>query len=320
MHSLLKPLHTLTCIALLLAMSILSLPAQSASNTPTQAVDAGPIVVTIKPLYSLVAQLTDGIEKPVLLMSQMASPHHYSMRPSERRLLSNARMIVWIGPQMETYLYKVINQQQAVIVTAMQAQGLTLLEKRARDGHQHAADEHSHDDQPDDMAIDPHIWLSTQNAIAMSRHINRQLIASDPENSAHYQQNLEHLISRITQLSAEIRSDLKDSQQPYITYHDAFQYFEAENQLNFIGSISLDEETGASLKHLREIRTRIEEKNVQCLLYQPPRPDIVGALAEQTRIRTAPIDPLGQTIKNLGDAWFLIMRSTTENIRQCLKT
>ncbi len=82
----------------------------------------GPVVVTIKPLYSLVAQLTEGIEEPVLLMKQMPSPHHYSMRPSERRLLSDARVIVWIGPQMETSLSKIISQQDALIITAMQAE------------------------------------------------------------------------------------------------------------------------------------------------------------------------------------------------------
>ncbi|NOR43293.1 MAG: zinc ABC transporter solute-binding protein, partial [Gammaproteobacteria bacterium] len=58
----------------------------------------GTIVVSIKPLYSLVAHLTEGISKPVLLMKQMQSPHHYNMRPSERRLLANAKMIIWTGP------------------------------------------------------------------------------------------------------------------------------------------------------------------------------------------------------------------------------
>ena len=72
----------------------------------------GTIVVTIKPLYSLVAHLTDGITTPVLLMKQMQSPHHYNMRPSERRLLANARMIIWTGPQMETSLNKIIEQQE----------------------------------------------------------------------------------------------------------------------------------------------------------------------------------------------------------------
>ena len=75
------------------------------------AASSGAIVVTIKPLYSLVAQLTEGIEEPVLLMKTIQSPHHYNMRPSERRLLSDAKMVVWLGPNLESYLDKIIKQQ-----------------------------------------------------------------------------------------------------------------------------------------------------------------------------------------------------------------
>ena len=83
---------------------------------------SGPVVVTIKPLYSLVAQLTEGIETPVLLMKQMQSPHHYTMRPSERRLLENAGIIVWLGPQLESYLGKIIQQKNPEsIITAIHA-------------------------------------------------------------------------------------------------------------------------------------------------------------------------------------------------------
>ena len=120
----------------------------------------GPIVVTIKPLYSLVAQLTEGIETPVLLMKQLQSPHHYTMRPSERALLANARMVIWTGPQMETYLSKIINNQNntAVTVSAIQADGITLLEARNKHAHDIHKASGTH---PDDLTIDPHAWLST---------------------------------------------------------------------------------------------------------------------------------------------------------------
>ena len=98
------------------------------------AASSGAIVVTIKPLYSLVAQLTDGIEEPVLLMKTIQSPHHYNMRPSERRLLSDAKMIIWLGPNLESYLTKIIRQQdQTTVVTAIQAEGLVLLETLLED-------------------------------------------------------------------------------------------------------------------------------------------------------------------------------------------
>ena len=279
----------------------------------------GPIVVTIKPLYSLVAHLSEGIEKPVLLMKQMQSPHHYTMRPSERRLISNARMIVWTGPQMESYLSKIIQQQDTIIVSAIQASDLKLLDRRIKNSTQHTTG-HSEPDGPMSENLDPHIWLSSKNAIAISRHISQQLINSDPENTIRYEDNLRHLIDKITLLSTEIKATLKNSHQPFITYHDAFQYFEDENKLNYIDTINFDEETGTSLKHLRHIKTSIEKNHVQCLVYQPPKPDVVKTLANKTTMKSVSLDPLGQTVNNEKEAWFIIMRDIALNFKRCLNT
>lgn len=287
----------------------------SALPAHVHAEKADDIVVTIKPLYSLVAQLTSGIKKPVLLMKQMPSAHHYSMRPSDRRLLANAGMIVWIGPQMESYLSKVIQQQDAIIVSAMQADKLKLLERRVKNNDRHSNEHASHKHHGN---IDPHIWLSSHNAIAISKHITAQLISNDPENAATYEKNLQRLSDRITRLAATINADLKNHQQPFITYHDAFQYFEVENNLHYIDSINFDEEAGTSLKHLRHIKAEIKNNRIQCLLYQPPKPDIIRTLTENTDIKAVALDPLGQRIKNNEEAWFEIMHNIAKNFKYCL--
>jgi len=237
-----QPNKTVNYIVLLINTGLLLLILFNNAHAGNKPENTGPVVVTIKPLYSLVAQLTEGIEKPVLLMKQMQSPHHYTMRPSERLLLADARMIVWTGPQMETYLDKIIHQQDAVIVTAIQAKDIKLLDRRTKSGHLHAEEHASHGD----LSLDPHIWLSTKNAIAISRHISQQLILTDPANRTRYENNLQQLEARINQLSAEINKDLENNKEPFIAFHDAYQYFEDENQLSHIDTISFDEEAGIS--------------------------------------------------------------------------
>jgi len=275
---------------------------------------AGDIVVTIKPLYSLVAQLSQGVKTPVLLMKQIPSPHHYTMRPSDRRLLANAGMIVWIGPQMESYLDKIIRQQDAIIVSAIQADGIQLLERRIKNDSHHANEHPAHDH------LDPHIWLSSHNAIAISKHIAQQLINNDPDNTARYKKNLQRLTDRISQLATEIKTSLQNHPQPFITYHDAFQYFEQENQLHYVDSISFDEEAGASLKHLRHIKSEIKKQHIRCLLYQPPEPDLVRALTTDTKITAVALDPLGLRVQNDENAWFEIMHGMGVNFKHCLSS
>jgi zinc transport system substrate-binding protein len=289
--------------------------------TRTHANNPAPIVVTIKPLYSLVAHLTEGIETPVLLMKQAQSPHHYNMRPSERWLLANARIIVWVGPQMESHISKILKQQKSTttVISVMQAKNLKLLNKRKK----HSADENEHiaaTSQAESHMIDPHIWLSTYNAAAISKQISERLITLDSKNAEQYKKNLQQLLSKIEQTRDTIKTTLKNPHQPFIAFHDAFQYFENENKLNYIDSINFDDETGTSLKHLRQIRTRIDKNNIQCLVYQAPKPAIIDTLTRQSTIKAIALDPLGLDVKNDKNAWFELMQQLAANFNDCLSS
>lgn len=289
----------------------------AASSTDHIKRDPGPILVTIKPIYSLVAHLTEGVTTPVLLMKQTQSPHHYNMRPSERRLLADARIIIWLGPQMESYLSKIIQQQDnAVVITAMEADQLKLLSKRQK--HTHDADESVSDTPHGQHTIDPHIWLSTQNAAAVSRHIAASLIINDPVNAAAYKYNLKLLLEKIEQTSDFIKMTLKDNDRGFIAFHDAFQYFEEEYALNYIDSVNYDDETGVSLKQLRHIMAQIDEYNIQCLVYQDPKPAIVDSLNQRKPLRATALDPLGLNVENDKNAWFEIMRQLAVDFDRCL--
>ena len=66
------------------------------------------IVTTLKPL-TLIAQ---GIATPDMTVSTLvppgSSPHNYSMKPSQRRALHDADVIFWVGPDMETFLARLL--------------------------------------------------------------------------------------------------------------------------------------------------------------------------------------------------------------------
>jgi len=303
----------------MILLLILTTNSYAADSGDRSANNSGPILVTIKPLYSLVAHLTEGVTTPVLLMKQAQSPHHYNMRPSERYLLANARMIVWLGPQMESYLSKIIQQQDAaVVITALNADKLKLLGKRKKHSHENPESAPVINPEPD--MIDPHVWLSTQNAKAISKQIAESLISNDPINTEAYRNNLLSLLEKIDQTKDFITTTLKHNKQPFIAFHDAFQYFEEENGLNQIDSVTHDDETGTSLKQLRQIMMHIDENNIQCLVYQEPRPAIVDSLTKQTSIKATALDPLGLNITNDKNAWFKIMRQLAVNFSQCLES
>jgi len=284
--------------------------AAPAQHTPS-------IVVSIKPLYSLVAQLTEGITTPSLLLQQSQSPHHYTLKPSQRRLLAQADIIIRTGPILETFLDKIVRQQSTLLIDAWQAPGLELLNKRGRNGHSPDTDaDHTHSAEQ----TDPHIWLSAANAEAISRYLARQLAAYTPEHTSTYNNNLQQLLARIREADHHIRTELKYTQQPFISFHDAFQYFEKAYGLNHVSSISLDEETGSSLKHLQKITTTIRQQQIQCLVYQPPQPALIRSLQQRTGIRAIALDPLGIDSRQPREAWFEIMQQLASGFALCLET
>ena len=59
---------------------------------------AAPRVATdIAPVHSLTTQVMEGVGQPDLILPIGASPHAYSMRPSEAAALQDAEIVFWIG-------------------------------------------------------------------------------------------------------------------------------------------------------------------------------------------------------------------------------
>jgi len=87
----------------LLTSSLLSLGLSiNAHAAPSVAVD-------IAPLHSLVSQVMENVGQPALLIPAEASPHHYTMRPSEAKALADADTIFWMGESFTPWLNKAMN-------------------------------------------------------------------------------------------------------------------------------------------------------------------------------------------------------------------
>lgn len=287
--------------------------ANNAERTPSEN-----IVVTIKPLFSLVAHITKGINKPTLLFKNMQTPHHYNMRPSERRLLAKANSIIWLGPELEPQLKKIIaaSATKTTAISAIKAKGLNLLSKRSKHSHEEA--ETTQSEHHEENTIDPHIWLSTHNAIQISKHITERLGKRYPQHEEQYKKNLQQLIEKIEQARTIVRLNLSKNKKSYIALHDAFQYFEKENKLSFIDAINYGDDTGTGLKHLREVINKINKQKVQCLVYQKPKPAIIDKILSQTEVKAVDLDPLGLNVTSNANAWFELMLQLSLKFNDCL--
>ncbi|WVM91527.1 zinc ABC transporter substrate-binding protein [Halopseudomonas pachastrellae] len=150
------------------------------------------VLTSIKPIQQINAALLDGIDEPAVLLPPGASPHAFALRPSDRRALSSAERIYWVGPNLERFLDSLLHDNLQAR-ELMDVPGLTLREF----DEEHA--EHGHDDHHHDAGnLDPHIWLSPANALTIAQWMKADLEALYPDQQAQLAANLQRFEARIT--------------------------------------------------------------------------------------------------------------------------
>ena len=307
-----QPFFLLSCL-LLFANTAIS---QSDYHQTVRPVE---IVVTIRPLHSLVSAITHGITEPVLLLDSTQSPHHTSLRPSDYRKLAQADIIFWAGASMETFLPAIINtaENKTRFVALMQADGVNLLSIRSKNARTGGTMETG-------SQVDPHFWLSTDNARHILKAVTRKLARLDSNNRDKYQKNLEHALKRIDALQADISEHFKlpsVSSTPFISYHDAYQYLEHDYGLNRLASVSLNEEVPPGIKQIRHIKALIRKNHIQCVFYEAPtQPPVLNTLLKGSQAKAIKLDILGIEKKAGKDLWFDSISTLAENMTDCLQT
>lgn len=293
------------------------------------------VVTSIKPVHSLVAGVMEGVGEPALILQGAGSPHTYSMRPSQARLLANADLVFWVGPGLEVFLEKPLETLagEATQVALSDSEGLTLLEMReggAFEAHSHG-DDHGHDDHgheeeegghdhAHDHGPDAHLWLDPDNAKIMVSAIAEALGAVDAENASAYAANAAALNERIAALQTELAAELEPVRdRPFIVFHDAYQYFEKQFGLAAAGSITVSPEIIPGAQRVDEIRNKVRELDAACVFAEPQfEPRLVEVVTEGTDAKSGVLDPLGADIEDGKDLYFELMRGMAASLKTCL--
>lgn len=287
------------------------------------------IVASIKPVHSLVAGVMQGVGEPSLLVRGGASPHEYNLRPSDARAINEADIVFWIGPELESFLVKPLNNVKGKVrsVALLDAPGVAVLPLRAggaweshRHGHEESAghEEHDHDHE---TARDAHVWLDPVNAVAMVRRIVAALGEVDPVHRVDYERNGAALVERLNQLNRQLAAELAPVRnQPYLVFHDAYQYFERRYGLNAVGSVVLDPERRPGAKRVTEIQARVRDFGVRCVFSEPQfQPALVETIIAGGNARRGVLDPAGGADLTPGpEAYFQLLRRLADALRSCL--
>jgi zinc transport system substrate-binding protein len=283
------------------------------------------VVVTIKPLHALVAQVMAGAGTPELLVQGAASAHTYALKPSDAAKLNAADVFFRMSETMEPFTAKVAKSlpKRVQVVTLQETQGLKLLSRRTGSTFEdadHGHGGHSHGHKHGHGAIDGHAWLDPVNAKLMADRIAQVLGAKEPAKAAVFRANADALKAKLDTLNKELAGELAAvAGKPYVVFHDALQYFERRYGLKVVGSIAISPEVPPSAKRLSTLRKRVTSLGAVCVFAEPQFDSrLVDNLVEGTRARTGTIDPEGSKIEAGPDLYFTLLRNLAKDLQACL--
>ncbi len=297
--------------------------AEARGAQAAQAPGGPAVVVSIKPLHSLSQAILDGVADVGLIVDGTHSHHGFRLVPSKVRMLSRARLVVWLGRAGEPALARAIEAlgDGRAQLAALELDVLQYLPQRGgrplggAGGAEQGRDDHGRG------AIDSHIWLSPDNMAKLADVLAGRFVRLFPDKADAIESNRRRVRQQIEASARRIRTLLQPVRtRPFAVLHDAYQYFEKAYGLNNAGVLLALPGTGGSLRRIGRFIARLKRAGVVCLFVEPQFSDRLARLVAQGRgIRVAMLDPLGATLPP-GPALFLkIGENLAASMRTCLQ-
>jgi len=270
------------------------------------------ILASIKPIHAITQAITANISETQLLIDGFQSPHDYYLKPSDRRKISKADIIIFASENIESFLPAISrhNKPNQLIINLSKIEDIQLLEAR----HQDSEHDHQH------HSLDGHIWLSVSNAEIIVSYLTDTFSRMDPEHATQYSANAKKLLVRLSQLKTRIQKQLDNQHTPrYMMFHDAFQYFEHEFRLKQAKFVTTSPENISGVRHIQNLKQFIKQKNIQCIFYEPPEiPSIIHTLVEDQAIKILPLDPIGSHLEAGPQLYFTLIEEIASSLHQCM--
>ena len=262
------------------------------------------VVTTIRPMTMLVEAIAGDSVEVRQLLPDSEVPHHYSLRIADRALLAQADLLLWVGPDLESFLSKSVTAlRPEKVITATELPDIQWLSTTPEEA----------------INSDPHIWMNPNNGRVIATEVGNWL-------AAHYPGQREHLLAaqqlfnqQLSDVTAETTAQLKPLQQEnFIVDHDAFGHFAEAFGLHQSGALKTS--TGLS-SGARDFHQLLNQNEVRCIIAEPRHNHgRVEQLAGKMEAKIAEIDPLGADIPLSNQAYIQLIEGIGEKLTGCLSS
>lgn len=282
-----------------------------AATTPVSATN---IVASIKPIELVVKAVAGDNMNVSTIVPPGSSPHNYSMKPSQRRALEQADAIFWVGPNMETFLSRLLGGKEFA------GKVLAFTESTSDDKDEHHEHGHEHHGHDHGNGEDPHVWVDPHMALEMAKAIHAKLSTLEGINTSELDTNLKDFEQNLHTAEQRIKESLNQLEGTSLfAYHSALERFAEHYELDLAGVLTLNPELSPGARHIAEVQNKLREANQPCLLTEPQfNRQWWRSITEGLNVTFSTWDPLATDVESTANGYIEFQQSIADAVLECL--
>lgn len=253
------------------------------------------VAATIFPIYDIARNIAGDELEVALILPPGASPHTFEITPSALRQLSSVETVYAVGHGLDDWTNQISKSIDAEVVVV--DKNINLRE---------SGDDHSE--------IDPHYYLTIENAMNIAITISTDLATRYPELADNFQTNLTVYLTELAEVNPEIERIIDSTQNKnIITLHDAWYYFAEEYGLNIVGTFEPSAGREPTPQYLVELTKAIETSGASMLFSEPQlSTESINQFVSDNGLSIIELDPIGGVDDR--DTYIKLMLSNAEAI------
>lgn len=228
-----------------------------------QAADKLPVVASFSILGDLVRVVGGQRVSVTTLVGANEDAHAFEPKPADAKAILQSRLLFTNGLGFEPWAQKLARSAGYQGVTVVASAGVK--PRILSDEKSHAHQGHAHDE------ADPHAWQNPENVVLYVRNIASALSQADPAGRALYQANSAAYVQELQALDAWAKAQfamIPVAKRKVITSHDAFGYFAAHYQIEFLAPQGVSTETEPSAKQVAQLIRQIQREKIKAVFIE----------------------------------------------------
>lgn len=260
-----------------------------ASSTPVDS-EKPKVVATSSVLCDVTEKIAQDTVDLTCLIPAGTDPHVYAPKPSDRKAIEQANLILYNGYGFEADFIKLI--QSTKNSAPKVAVGEIAVPKPLNgEEHKHESRGKAEADQ-EHGEFDPHVWHDAKNGVRMVEVVLDNLKKISPNNGAKYINNSEKITRELAQLDSWIKSEISTipaKQRKLVTTHDAMGYYAAAYGIPIEGAlqgISTDEKPTAG--RVKELVDEIKKASVPTIFAEATiNPKLIETVSREAQVNVS---------------------------------